>query len=90
MKLGISRRSRAETGKKCTKSVITCKVVVLLIKTIVFMKFSLPSPSPSPSPSPDLKAPIKLLARAYVLYLYYELRLSFFLVLPISQICLGT
>ena len=88
MKLGISRRSRAERGKKCTKSVITCKVVVLLIKTIVFMKFSLPSPSPSPSP--DLNVPIKLLARAYVLYLYYELLLSFFLVLPISHICLGT
>ena len=60
----------------------TCKVVVSPMKPIAFMKFSLPSPSS------DLKVPIKLLGRAftYVLYLYYELQLSFFLVFPISHI----
>ena len=59
----------------------TCKVVVLLITPTAFMKFSLPSPSS------DLKVPIKLLAResTYVLYLYYEVRLSFFLFSPISH-----
>ena len=59
----------------------TCKVVVLLIKPIAFMKFSLPSLSS------DLKVPIKLLAleSTYVLYLYYEVRLSFFLFPPISH-----
>ena len=51
----------------------TCKVVVSLIKPIAYMKFSLPSPSSAG-------------ASTYVLYLYHELRFSFFLVFPISHI----
>ena len=42
----FSRCSRATTAKKCTKKVwCTCKVVVLLIKPIAFLPFSLPSTS---------------------------------------------
>ena len=42
----LSRCSRATTAKKCTeKAWCTCKVVVLLIKPIAFLPFSLPSPS---------------------------------------------
>ena len=42
----LSRCSRAMTAKKCTKKAwCTCKVVVLLIKPIPFLPFSLPSAS---------------------------------------------
>ena len=42
----FSRCSRATTAKKCTKKAwCTCKVVVLLIKPIAFLPFSLPSAS---------------------------------------------
>ena len=42
----LSRCSRATTAKKCTKKAwCTCKVVVLLIKPIAFLPFSLPSAS---------------------------------------------
>ena len=42
----LSRCSRATTAKKCTKKAwCTCKVVVLLIKPIAFLRFSLPSAS---------------------------------------------
>ena len=42
----LSRCSRATTAKKCTKKAwCTCKVVVLLIKPIGFLPFSLPSAS---------------------------------------------
>ena len=71
----VQKRKRNVQKVSCT-----CKVVVLLIKPIAFMKF------PLPSPSSDLKVPIKLLARESSLYLYYELRSSFFLFLPISHI----
>ena len=41
-----SRRSRAKTGREMYKKAwCTCKVVVLLIKPIVFLTFSLPSAS---------------------------------------------
>ena len=47
-----SRRSRAKTGREMYKKAwCTCKVVVLLIKPIVFLTFSLPSASL------DLKVP---------------------------------
>ena len=84
----VQKRKRNVQKVSCT-----CKVVVSPMTPIAFMKFSLPSPSS------DLKVPIKRLGRAftYVLYLYYELQLSFFLVFPISHIfshpwlhCLGT
>ena len=39
----LSRCSRATTAKKCTKKAwCTCKVVVLLIKPVAFLPFSLP------------------------------------------------
>ena len=60
----VQKRKRNVQKVSCT-----CKVVVLLIKPIAFMKF--------PLPSSDLKVPIKLLARESSLYLYYELRSSF-------------
>ena len=42
----FSRCSRATMAKKCTKKAwCTCKVVVLLIKPIAFLPFSLPSAS---------------------------------------------
>ena len=42
----LSCCSRATTAKKCTKKAwCTCKVVVLLIKPIAFLPFSLPSAS---------------------------------------------
>ena len=42
----LSRCCRATTAKKCTKKAwCTCKVVVLLIKPIAFLPFSLPSAS---------------------------------------------
>ena len=42
----LSRCSRATTAKKCTKKAwCTCKVVVLLIKPVAFLPFSLPSTS---------------------------------------------
>ena len=42
----LSRCSRAMTAKECTKKAwCTCKVVVLLIKPIAFLPFSLPSAS---------------------------------------------
>ena len=41
----MSRRSRAATTKKVRKVCCTCIVVVLVIKPIAFLKFSLPSPS---------------------------------------------
>ena len=42
----LSRCSRATTAKKCTKKAwCRCKVVVLLIKPIAFLPFSLPSAS---------------------------------------------
>ena len=69
----VQKRKRSVQNVSCT-----CKVVVLLIKPIAFMKF--------PLPSSDLKVPIKLLARESSLYLYYELRSSFFLFSPISHI----
>ena len=73
----VQKRKRNVQKVSCT-----CKVVVSPMKPIAFMKFSLPSPSS------DLKVPIKRLGRAftYVLYLYYELQLSSFLVFPISHI----
>ena len=48
----VARRSRAKTGREMYKKAwCTCKVVVLLIKPIVFLTFSLPSASL------DLKGP---------------------------------
>ena len=41
-KLAFSRRSRAKTGKEMYKKACTCKVVVLLVKPIGFLTFSLP------------------------------------------------
>ena len=45
LNLVISRRSCAGTGKKCTKKRDASAIVVLLIKPIAFLTFSLPSPS---------------------------------------------
>ena len=60
LRKAFSRRSRAKTGKKCTKKRdVRAKLLFCLLKLLLFLNFLLPSASL------DLKGPIIYLARLF-------------------------